>query len=107
MSDPTFSTHDLRSAAVDYHRDHEHKHKWAYGQSMGPGRQDENHARPARPMTRYVRFAALQRWKPYTIPKNKRKKKQWKKTKQNPIDQKARKSIANVMPKQRNPRRAS
>lgn len=45
----TFSTGDLRKNAVDYNRDQVKKHKWAHGESFGPGRRvDDGHPRPAR-----------------------------------------------------------
>ncbi|KAI9689953.1 MAG: hypothetical protein M1822_009835 [Bathelium mastoideum] len=31
-AEPTFSTHDLRSHAMDFKREHEQKRKWAYGE---------------------------------------------------------------------------
>lgn len=49
---PTFSTNDLRSASIDYKRDHEQK-KWAHGISFGPGT-DAEHGRPVKPGAKYV-----------------------------------------------------
>lgn len=48
---PTFSTNDLRSASIDYKRDHEQK-KWAHGVARGPGMGPDHHGRPAKPMSR-------------------------------------------------------
>ncbi|KAF2097201.1 hypothetical protein NA57DRAFT_77454 [Rhizodiscina lignyota] len=44
---PTFSTNDLRSASIDYKRDHEQK-KWAHGVAFGPGRLPDQHGRPVK-----------------------------------------------------------
>ncbi|MBE7179973.1 MAG: hypothetical protein INR71_02000 [Terriglobus roseus] len=50
---PSFSTNDLRSASIDYKRDHEQK-KWAHGVAWGPGMGPDHHGRPVKPVSRYV-----------------------------------------------------
>jgi len=61
MSAPVGSvnpTGDLRSGAQDTKRYTEHKHKWEFGESFGPGRKTTAHARPAKPLPRaYYRKA--------------------------------------------------
>lgn len=49
VSPSATGVYDLRSAAVDYQRDRESKHKWALGTALGPGRREaDGNFKPAR-----------------------------------------------------------